>query len=82
MDIEKLKTWFKSHPLQVAVICVAFAASVGLVSLNTRGDNKDFADKGSQTILIQEGMTTADIAALLHEKKRYATRRLLGWKPD
>lgn len=69
MDIEKLKTWFKSHPLQVAVICVAFAASVGLVSLNTRGDNKDFADKGSQTILIQEGMTTADIAALLHEKK-------------
>lgn len=69
MDIEKLKTWFKSHPLQVAVICVAFAASVGLVSLNARGDNKDFADKGSQVILIKEGMTTADIAALLHEKK-------------
>lgn len=69
MDIEKLKTWFKSHPLQVAVICVAFAASVGLVSLNTRGDNKDFASQGSQAILIKEGMTTADIAALLHEKK-------------
>ena len=69
LDIAKIKEWLKAHPLQAAIVCVALAASVGLVNLNSRSNNQGFASKGKQLVVIKEGMTTADIAHLLHERK-------------
>lgn len=69
LDIDKIKNWLRSHPVQAAVVCMVLAASVGLVTLNNRGDNRDFAVQGSKLIVVKEGMTTADIAELLHEKQ-------------
>jgi hypothetical protein len=39
------------------------------IYLNGQGNNKGFAVEGSRLIVVKDGMTTADIAELLHEKK-------------
>ena len=73
MDIESIKRFIHEKPYRALAIFVAVAAVVGLmafiVQLNVRGNNKDYAASGSQLIIVKDGMTTVDIAELLHEKK-------------
>lgn len=73
MDIEKIKDFSKKYPGRAAAIGVAILAVVALVvftvQLNSRGNNKDFAASGTHLVIVKEGMTTADIAAVLHDKK-------------
>ena len=60
------------------VILVLVASAIALLAvgtggfklwLNSQGDNKDFAVSGNRMIRVKEGMSTADVAQLLHEKK-------------
>ena len=55
------------------LLAVAVAAGCGMggfkLWLSSQGDNKDFAVTGNRMILIKQGMSTADIAQLLHAKK-------------
>ena len=73
MDIEKLKEFVRTKPVQAGVGALAVLLIAGVVAftvyLNGQGSNKDFAVSGSRLIIVKEGMTTADIATLLHEKK-------------
>ena len=73
MDIDKIKGFIKEYPGRAAAVGVAVLAVVVLVvftvQLNQRGNNKDFAAGGTQLVVVKEGMTTADIAAVLHDKK-------------
>ena len=73
MDIEKLKEFVRTKPVQAGVGALALVLVAGVIAftvyLNGQGSNKDFAVSGSRLIVVREGMTTADIAALLHEKK-------------
>ena len=73
MDIEKLKEFVRTKPVQAGVGALALVLVAGVIAftvyLNGQGSNKDFAVNGSRLIVVKEGMTTADIAALLHEKK-------------
>ena len=73
MDIEKLKTLVRDNPVQAAAGALAVLLVAGVVAftiyLNGQGNNKDFAVEGSRLIVVKDGMTTADIAELLHEKK-------------
>ena len=48
--------------LLVGTLCVSLSGC-------SMGDNKDFAVKGSRIIEVKPGMTTSDIANLLHEKQ-------------
>jgi UPF0755 protein len=50
-----------------AIACIGVAS--GLFLLNQWGDNSDFAKKGAQIVHVKVGMTTADIADMLHEKQ-------------
>ena len=50
-----------------AIACIGVAS--GLFLLNQLGDNSDFAKKGAQIVHVKVGMTTADIADMLHEKQ-------------
>jgi UPF0755 protein len=50
-----------------AIACIGVAS--GLFLLNQLGDNGDFAKKGAQIVHVKVGMTTADIADMLHEKQ-------------
>ena len=69
MDMEKLKAFLRAK-WYYALACGALAALLGFVLLmNVRGNNKDFAAPGSHLIVVKEGMTTADIAKLLHDKQ-------------
>ena len=47
--------------------CVSVASLLGW--LHIMGDNSDFAKKGAQIVHVKVGMTTADIADMLHEKQ-------------
>lgn len=73
MDIEKLKTLVRDNPVQAAAGALAVLLVAGVVAftiyLNGQGNNKGFAVEGSRLIVVKDGMTTADIAELLHEKK-------------
>lgn len=73
MDIDKIKGFIKEYPGRAAAVGVAVLAVMVLVvftvQLNQRGNNKDFAAGGTQLVVVKEGMTTADIAAVLHDKK-------------
>ena len=73
MDIEKLKTLVRDNPVQAAAGALAVLLIAGVVAftiyLNGQGNNKGFAVEGSRLIVVKDGMTTADIAELLHEKK-------------
>ena len=50
----------------LAVLLLFGAAALIFAQL---GDNRDFAVRGSRMITVSQGMSTADIAALLHEKQ-------------
>lgn len=69
MDGEKIKQWLKAKWYYVALAAVAVPLVCFLLLLHVWGNNKDFAAQGSHLIIVKEGMTTADIAVLLHEKK-------------
>ena len=73
MDIEKLKKLVRDNPVQTAAGALAVLLVAGVVAftiyLNGQGNNKGFAVEGSRLIVVKDGMTTADIAELLHEKK-------------
>lgn len=73
MDIESIKKFVQEKPYRAAAIFAAIAVVVGImvfmVQLSVRGNNKDYAQSGSQLIIVKDGMTTVDIAELLHEKK-------------
>lgn len=69
MDLEKLKDFLRTK-WYYALACCAVMALLGFVAtMQARGNNKDFAAPGSHLIIVKEGMTTADIAKLLHEKQ-------------
>lgn len=51
----------------MAVLLVAGVVAF-TIYLNGQGNNKGFAVEGSRLIVVKDGMTTADIAELLHEK--------------
>ena len=73
MDIEKLKKLVRDNPVQAAAGALAVLLVAGVVAftiyLNGQGNNKGFSVEGSRLIVVKDGMTTADIAELLHEKK-------------
>ena len=50
-----------------ALACVSVASLLGW--LHIMGDNKDFAKEGAQIVHVKVGMTTTDIAHMLHEKQ-------------
>ena len=50
-----------------ALACVSVASLLDW--LHIMGDNSDFAKKGAQIVHVKVGMTTADIADMLHEKQ-------------
>ena len=78
--ITKIKTCLRLNwYLALAVLIVV--PLLGLLAvLHTRGDNKDFAASGPHLIIVQEGMTTADIAQLLHEKKLVKDPTAFRWE--
>ena len=69
MDIEKIKKVFKEKWYYFLLAVVVIPLLGFMLMLGIRGNNKDFAASGQHLIMIKEGMTTADIATLLHEKK-------------
>ena len=69
MDIEKIKKVFKKKWYYFLLAVVVIPLLGFMLMLGIRGNNKDFAASGQHLIMIKEGMTTADIATLLHEKK-------------
>lgn len=69
MDIEKIKKVFKEKWYYFLLAVVVIPLLGFMLMLGIRGNNKDFAASGQHLIMINEGMTTADIATLLHEKK-------------
>lgn len=69
MDIEKIKKVFKEKWYYFLLAVVVIPLLGFMLMLGIRGNNKDFAASGQHIIMIKEGMTTADIATLLHEKK-------------
>ena len=50
-----------------ALACVSVAS--GLFLLDRLGDNKEFAKEGAQIVHVKVGMSTTDIAQMLHEKQ-------------
>ena len=50
-----------------AIFVLAVAGVLGW--MNIMGDNKEFAKEGAQIVQVKVGMTTADIADMLHEKQ-------------
>ncbi|MBR5589271.1 MAG: endolytic transglycosylase MltG [Phascolarctobacterium sp.] len=50
-----------------AIFVLAVAGVLGW--MNIMGDNKEFAKEGAQIVHVKVGMTTADIADMLHEKQ-------------
>lgn len=84
MDIEKLKKLVRDNPVQAAAGALAVLLVAGVVAftiyLNGQGNNKGFAVEGSRLIVVKDGMTTADIAELLHEKKLVKIPPPLKWR--
>ncbi len=65
--------------MPVVILCVM--ALVGfLFMLDMRGNNKDYATEGTKVIIVKEGMTTADIAQLLHDKKLVKDPSAFRWE--
>lgn len=63
--IQKIKT----QPLLYAGGFLIVCALAFIMALGILGNNKDFAVKDFRVIEVKPGMTTADIAVLLHEKQ-------------
>ncbi len=67
--MDKIKELWKRNPW-VAATVVLLALIAGVIgALAVMGSNKGYAVPGSHLVIIKEGMTTTDIAELLHEKK-------------
>ena len=78
--ITKIKNWLL-HNWYIALAVLIVVPLLGFLAvLHTRGDNKDFAVSGPHLIIVQEGMTTADIAQLLHEKKLVKDPTAFRWE--
>ena len=78
--ITKIKDWLL-HNWYIALAVLIVVPLLGFLAvLHTRGDNKDFAASGPHLIIVQEGMTTADIAQLLHEKKLVKDPTAFRWE--
>ena len=78
--ITKIKNWLL-HNWYIALAVLIVVPLLGFLAvLHTRGDNKDFAAPGPHLIIVQEGMTTADIAQLLHEKKLVKDPTAFRWE--
>lgn len=67
--ITKIKLWLKQNWYIALAVLIVVPLLGFLTILHSRGNNKDFAAHGPHLIIVKEGMTTADIAQLLHEKK-------------
>lgn len=65
----------------IAALIVAVVGGAGgfKMWLSGEGDNKDFAVSGNRMVRVKEGMTTADIAQLLHEKKLVKNPKAFGY---
>ena len=63
------KLWLKQNWYIALAVLIVVPLLGFLTWLHIYGNNKDFAVGGSHLIIVKEGMTTADIAQLLHEKK-------------
>ena len=78
--ITKIKNWLL-HNWYIALAVLIVVPLLGFLAvLHTRGDNKDFAASGPHLIIVQEGITTADIAQLLHEKKLVKDPTAFRWE--
>ena len=78
--ITKIKNWLL-HNWYIALAVLIVVPLLGFLAvLHTRGDNKNFAVSGPHLIIVQEGMTTADIAQLLHEKKLVKDPTAFRWE--
>lgn len=73
MDLESIKKFVQEKPYRALAIGAAVAGvlclMIFMVQLSVRGNNKDYAAGGSHLIIVKDGMTTVDIADMLHEKK-------------
>ena len=78
--ITKIKNWLLHNWYIVLAVLIVVPLLGFLAVLHTRGDNKDFAASGPHLIIVQEGMTTADIAQLLHEKKLVKDPTAFRWE--
>lgn len=65
----------------VAIAVVLVGGGVGGFKywLSNQGENKDFAVSGNRMIRVKEGMSTNDIAQLLHEKKLVKNPKAFGY---
>ena len=78
--ITKIKDWLLHNWYIALAVLIVVPLLSFLAVLHTRGDNKDFAASGPHLIIVQEGMTTADIAQLLHEKKLVKDPTAFRWE--
>lgn len=68
--MDKLQALLKSKTFLSIVATVFLVVILGTsYMMNVQGNNSEFARKGSHLITIKEGMTTGDIAQLLHEQQ-------------
>lgn len=66
---EKIRELWNRNPWVSATAVLLAVIVCGISALAVMGSNKDYAVPGSHLVIIREGMSTADIAELLHEKK-------------
>ena len=78
--ITKIKAWLKSNWYIALAVLIVVPLLGFLTLLHSRGNNKDFAVHGPHLIVVKEGMTTADIAQLLHEKKLVKDPTAFRWE--
>ena len=78
--IEEFKLWLKSNWYLALAVLIVVPLLGFLTILHSRGNNKDFAAHGPHLIIVKEGMTTADIAQLLHEKKLVKDPTAFRWE--
>lgn len=68
--MEKLQALLKSKTFLSVLAAVFVAVILGTsYMMKVQGDNSEFAKKGSHLIVIKEGMSTGDIAQLLHNEQ-------------
>lgn len=69
MNLNEIKNWLKDKWYYLLVAVIAVPLMLFMVFWGVKGNNKDFAAQGLHLIIIKEGMSTTDIAKLLHTKK-------------
>lgn len=63
-----------------AVVAIAGGVAGFQMWLSGEGNNKGFAVNGNRMVRVKEGMSTADIAQLLHEKKLVKNPKAFGYQ--